>query len=365
MLDVLSQPIDIARIKANLQRWFERGTSTLSRWLPQWLLEDEVFFEIEPVGSSNFKVTALVNGSQVASTELQASELRSLWPTLFSRDLSSTRSGRTTHLVLPRDLSLVKTLHLPKTVTTRPTDFAELQIDTETPFNREDVYFSALAEVQPGDDGQQMMELAVAPRQFVDPLLTTLAEAGISIESVTTPLTGNASKRHNLLPRPQRSLIPASSGIAMALAGLLALQVCSLVFLPLYLRVESATRAEMRADMLVSKASRISDAFAKAADDLSVAKRVINEKQTQLSLLSTLKALTSAIPDDSYLDRTKYARDQVEITGFTPSTTALIDQISKQHGFSSPAYVSSVTRDQQSGLERFDLSFKLTSGTGQ
>lgn len=364
MLDVLSQPIDIDRIKANFQRWFERRTSALARWLPQWLLEDKVVFEIEPIGATNFKISALVNGDQVASRDLQASELRSVWPTLFSRELSSTRSGRITYLVLPRDLSLVRKLHLP-TMSTRSTEFAELQIDTETPFNREDVYFSALVEAHPSDEEQQIMELAVAPRQFVDPLLSTLAEAGISIESVTTAQTGNTGKRHNLLPRQQRSLVSTKNGIAIALAGLLALQFCLLLFLPLYWRAESAVSAEMRADALVSKANKINEAFSKAADDLSVARRVLNGKRVQLSLLSTLKALTAAIPDDSYLDRAKYERDQVEVTGFTPSTTALIDLISKQRGFSSPAYVSPVTRDQQSGLERFDLSFKLTTGGGR
>ncbi len=361
MLNILNQPIDIERIKANFQRRIERLTPALCRWLPQWLLEDKIVFEIEPVGTTFFKIEALVNGNQVESTELQVSKLQSAWPTLFSRDLSSTRNDRTTNLVLLLNLCLIKKLHFPKTVTARSTEFAELQIDAETPFNREDVYFSAIIEAHPSDDGQQTMELAVAPRQFVDPVLSTLVEAGISVDSVTTPPTGNASKRHNLLPQ-QRRFISRSGGVAITLVGLLALQLFLLVSLPLYLRAELATTLEMRADALVSKASKISDAFAKTADDLSVAGRVVNEKRTQHSLLSTLKTLTSALPDDSYLDRTKYERDQVEITGFTPSTTTLVDRISKQRGFSSPAYVSPVTRDQQSNLERFDLSFKLFAG---
>jgi general secretion pathway protein L len=362
MLDVLRQPIDIEHIKANFRGWFERQASTLCRWLPQWLLEDKVVFEIKPVGTTHFKIVALVNGNQVESAELQASELRSAWPTIFSLGLSATRGGRTTHLVLPANLCLIKKLHFPKTAIARSTDFAELQIDAETPFNREDVYFDAIIEAHPSDDGQQTMELAVAPRELVDPVLSTLVEAEISVDSVTTPPAGTASKRHNLLPHQQGHFISRNSGIAIALVGLLTLQLCLLVSLPLYLRAEMAATLETHADGLVSKASKISDAFAKAADDLSVAGRVVNEKRTQNSLLSTLKALTSALPDDSYLDRTKYERDQVEITGFTPSTTTLIDRLSKQRGFSSPTYVSPVTRDQQSNLERFDLSFKLLSG---
>jgi general secretion pathway protein L len=263
---------------------------------------------------------------------------------------------------LPPDLCLIKKLHFPKTATARSAEFAELQIDTETPFNREDVYFGSLIEAHPSDGGQQTMELAVAPRQVVDRVLSTLVEAGIVVDSVTTPPTGNASKRHSILPSQQRHSISRSSGIAIGLAGFLVLQLCLLIFLPLYLRAELATTLEMHADALISKASRISDTFSKAANDHSAAARVIEEKRTQISLLSTLKELTSALPDDSYLDRIQYERDKIEITGFTPSTTTLIDRISKQRDFSSPTYVSPVTRDQQTGLERFDLSFRKSIG---
>ena len=83
------------------------------------------------------------------------------------------------------------------------------------------------------------------------------------------------------------------------------------------------------------------------------------QRRDAFSAVTLLDELTRILPDDTWLFELKVAAQEVRIPGYAPTASALIGLIDKSPRLQGPRFRSSVTQDPRTGLERFNMSFRI------
>ena len=106
-------------------------------------------------------------------------------------------------------------------------------------------------------------------------------------------------------------------------------------------------------------AAPIIAAYRKLAEKQSSRGHLASITQSFSDPLQVLVALTQSIPTDTWLTRFAMHDGEIQISGLTPSTSSLIDQLARADLFSPPAYAAPTTLDPTYDRERFVLNIRL------
>ena len=359
MFGLLTQPLDLRVLQARVSRiWRNSVVPRLTSLLPLWLTEERAHIVIEVTGKQ-ILAQFIVGDRAPVDVELDVDELQAKWPDQLSKHVPADAGKAVIELRLPERATVTKQIHLPIAARHRLREAAELQIDIETPFNRPDVHFSVAEVEEPRQEQAIVAELVLAPVRVVAPLLEILQNAGIVVDAVVP--SGDEGRRgsHNLLPPLHDARIKLPALAISALGAILACQIALAAYLPLYFHQARADAASARAENLIRTASEIDGLFQKLTKRRKREEYAAEARNTQASLLQTLETLTALTPDDAWLDRISFRKDELQISGLAPSTSKYVDTITANHAFLQPVYLSPVMQDPQQQLERFSLSFKL------
>lgn len=272
-------------------------------------------------------------------------------------------AGSLVALRLPAEKGLRKTLVLPAAAESDLRQALRHQIDRQTPFTQDEIYFDYRIGSRDADAERLTVELTVVPKTVVDPALR-MAE-GWGLKPTIVDIAGDdhdrgAGPRLNLLadlrraePRHGWALVNA----ALAVFALILLGV--IVYIPLdHQRVEAA-----RAASQLAAAKAEAGAVARQREDLE---RLIkegrfldDEKGRAISVLAILDELTRLLPDDSWVFEFNVKNGGIRMSGQAADASRLIALIDASPLFQTPAFRSPVTQDARTGLERFTLAFAL------
>ncbi|HJU26673.1 MAG TPA: fimbrial assembly protein, partial [Rhodanobacteraceae bacterium] len=140
-------------------------------------------------------------------------------------------------LLLPPDGALQRRLHLPQAAASDLRRVVGYEIDRQTPFRPEQVWYDVRVLANDAAPGQIAVELIVAPRAEVDPLLEKLRGIGIVPDAVDVGAHAASAEGRagvNLLPpaaRPRRSHPRRRINMAVGAACLLLLVIAMLQWL--------------------------------------------------------------------------------------------------------------------------------------
>ncbi|MGE5146250.1 MAG: PilN domain-containing protein [Candidatus Eiseniibacteriota bacterium] len=234
----------------------------------------------------------------------------------------------------------------------------EFQVDSLTPFKREDVYIGHRVDRRDFLKGELHISVAVAPRQGIDALLERARLVGLAPDAVeapaggvpiVVPLADAGSAAETVAAR-------RSSGLAVVLAGLALLLLGAAVYVPIY-------RLEQRRDLLKAE---IEDAREGALATQRLREKLVGaseagrffaeRKATGVLAVELLNEATRRIPDSAWLNEFRVDDGTLYVSGYAANASSLLGEIEASPILSDAKFLSPVTREGKNNVERFEIS---------
>ncbi|MBS0431939.1 MAG: PilN domain-containing protein [Proteobacteria bacterium] len=284
----------------------------------------------------------------------------------FARASASVEpSDRRLILLLPADSVLQKRLHLPQAAASDLLRVVGYEIDRQTPFKPEQVWYDARLLPNDAAPGQISVELIVAPRVAVDPLLEKVRGIGIAPDAVDVATAANGRAGVNLLPpaqRPRRRQPRRRINLALAAACVLLLVLAMLQWLANQRTALDAMQAQT--DTLRAQARQATALREELINAAGASGFLAARKRAMPSTLAVLHDLTTRLPPDTWLERySQDAQGQIAMQGESAKAASLIDRLRESPFLSEPKLQGVIQPDPQTGKEHFDLAAQLR-GTG-
>ena len=276
------------------------------------------------------------------------------------RQLAGLANNKTRVLVvIPTEKVLIKPLTLPLSAQNNLREILGFEMDKQTPFDLEKVYFGwALPRLEPGTQKIQV-ELHVILKNYLDPILEEIRGWGLEPDRVCTG-SGPAGNGVNLLPPEQRPVkIDPERKIIAGLAVLALALFMAVLYLPL-LRQESAL-ADLEAK--VNKSRELAKdviALEKEKENILARTRFLNEKRSGgVPGIVLLNELTRILPDNTWVNRLMINGDELQLYGESDTATSVIELLEKSDYFSEVQFRAPVTKNNATQKDRFQVSAKI------
>ncbi len=283
-------------------------------------------------------------------------------------------------------LAMLQRVDLPLAAEENLRQVLTYQMDRETPFTAEQVFFDFRVIERDRTRQQLGLELAVLPRRLLDPVFERLRCWGVAVRAVQVPVAGGGAP-FNLSPADRRQgvrrgrrarrlpgrrhLLPAEDGagprrLLLVFNGILALLAVGLLGVGLALpllekqRIITALEPQLAAARRAALvANGLRDEIAQATERLDLA---VREKRVRVKLLDVLQEITRLLPDDTWLQELEVTGTEVQMRGETPSAAQLVGLLEASERLRNARFRSPVTPSPVSGRERFHLSVEVQQG---
>jgi general secretion pathway protein L len=261
------------------------------------------------------------------------------------------------HWLLPAGAVLRRRLSLPQAAADRLHDVVGFEIDRQTPFSAEQVFFDArVLGTQP--DGQLDVELVAVPRERMDmlaraPWAGTLAGADVA-DAMGRPLGVN------LLPvaQRQRRRDPLRRwNMLLAAAALFFLHAAGAQLLDN--RREAVAQLHAQVEREAQQARRVTAERQQLQDLVDGAAFVNGKRHERASMVSLWNELTVRLPDDTWLERLAIESGELQLIGLSGAASSLASRLEGAAGWSTPTLTSVLQAEDGAQRGRFTLSAKL------
>jgi general secretion pathway protein L len=238
-----------------------------------------------------------------------------------------------------------------------------LEMDRETPFSRDEVYWDYEIRRQDAAAGRIEVDLFVIPRTALDPIIAAARSAGFDPSGIeistgdnkTTLVRVGETRRWQWLTADRRLI-----GLAAAAGVLLVLAIAT----PFIRQQIALGAAESAIDSLANGAQEAAS-LRQSVDQNDVAIDFLSRERVKNgSVLAALAAVTRLAPDDTHLTALTLHGGRITITGVSPSAAHLVDLLSKSPDFRDPAFDSPVVQNETGKLETFTISATMTEAGG-
>ena len=268
-------------------------------------------------------------------------------------------------LLLPAAAVLRRRLLLPRAAADNLQQVGAFEMDRQTPFRVEQVYYAVIELDAPAPAGRFFAELVAVPRDTLDPLLTELENAGIHVDAAdVAESTGRLGV--NLLPParvPHRTHPRQRLNLALAGAAVLLL----VLALAQWLNNREQALAAMQAQVqdMQAEAQQVAALRQELQDNAGAASFLVRRKQNRVTMLDMLLDLTRRLPQSAWMERLSVdPSGQVGFQGQAPQAAALIDALKDSKIVRDPNFQGSIQPDPATGKERFYMVAQLRQSGG-
>ena len=266
-------------------------------------------------------------------------------------------------LRLSRTDVLRKSVLLPGATKSNLREVLGYAMDLQTPFKAEEVHYDFHVVGDDADNKQVHVDLAVAPRIEVDRAITRLRDWGLRPIAVDVTEGAPAPRpRFNLLPVAE-SYRPSRRGrrLTVFLVGLFGLLTTAAVIVSLVRQQDALAILEVE----LARAREAAEAVHSLRDEVGRLKQgsrfIIRRKHQDLPTIAILNEVTRRLPDHTWVFQLRRSERRVELYGYSASASKLIQLIEASPTFADVGFQAPVTRDPQSGVERFYVAFNLVN----
>lgn len=335
------------------ERWRERLSSAPARI---------VLFQAT---SGQWHAARVRGNKNEALRDLDLSDPSSVRRALGFLESLNDRPAEVKTLAFAPEKVMLKRLTLPLAAEENLGQVLEFEMDRQTPFKADQVYFDWRIVKRDAAQRQLLVDLLAVPRQNVDVALAALAPVQISLDGVDA---GRARGAHfveslqgfNLLPPEKR----ASNGDPQArLRWILLFSLVGLIGLALKQSLDARSAALLA--MEEKLISTQNEALATAAlarrlrEEIDGANFLIDRKERRPETVKVLLELTQRIPDTTWLERISFVGDAVQLQGQSASADKLIGLLQKAVYVRNPQQQGVIQPDPGTGKERFSLQLDL------
>jgi general secretion pathway protein L len=278
----------------------------------------------------------------------------------LTRLLSPRINGLPRWLLLPGSSGLRRRLTLPAAAADRLREVLGFEIDRQTPFTLDEVYYDARLLGRRGD-GQIDAELVVIPRASLTQALAALGEPIVSTLSGADMADADGLPLGvNLLPGAQRrrSRDPrAVWNVALAVVALVAAGAS--LWQIRENREAAADRFEAEAKRHSAQARKVS-AEKKQLVDLVEGMRFLQQTRSgRPSTVEVIDEITRRLPDNTYLEKISIEGERIMIIGLSPEAPRLVERLQSSKLWRSMNITGALMPDPTKGKDRFNLSADL------
>ncbi|MGH8190408.1 MAG: PilN domain-containing protein [Rhodanobacteraceae bacterium] len=338
----------VAVLPAPLRGWVGRGHDVL------WLTSDASRITVRRARTR----ATLANMSSQLPPHVQREEFARVCTGIDPDD-------RRVLLVVPLAQVLARRLLMPAAAAADPRRVAGYELDRQTPFTADQVYYDVRPSPDSAPSGQVALDLYVMPKSSLDPVLEHLASIGARPDGVDVQGADGILAGIDLLPpvrRPRRTTRRRRANWILAAACVL----LAVLVLSQWLdnrRAALATMQEQVAAMRV-KATRSEQLRAQLTGALAASKFLVKRKAENASTLAVLDDLTRRMPSTAWLDAlTLDDSGGLDIRGEADKAAALVDTLGSSKLLREPKLQGVIQPDPATGKERFEL-FARVRGPG-
>lgn len=264
-------------------------------------------------------------------------------------------------LRLPRRQALRKMLDLPAAAEQNLRQVLTFEMDRQTPFTPDDVYFDFRVRKRDRESRRIGVEMIVLPRAIVDVAVARARGWGLAPDAVD--VSGNdteASAPLNVLPETPG---PRQGRFASAIGLVLGIVAIGLLTAAIYFPLE---RQRVHAEAMareVAQAKEDAGASRRLQDEIDRLIRqdrfIVDKKNRQPPFIEILNEVTRLLPDDTWLFRMRYFEGDIQTFGYSPAASPLIGTIEESDLFQNAQFRAPMTRDPRVDADRFHIAFQV------
>jgi general secretion pathway protein L len=263
-------------------------------------------------------------------------------------------------LLLDEENVLSKEIMLPAAAESNLLQVLTFEMDRQTPFRAQEVYFDWKIRERSSDSGQLRIDIFLVPRRQVDSILHSLAvrklaPAGIDIAGKDKTLG------LNLLPAEQRvHVVNRKARMNFALAGVAILFLALVMTQSLYLRAHQVAELEAAIAEVQDEARRVQRIREQIGDSSEAANFLTVRRDSTPLAIEILADVTRILPDDTYLDRLVIGQATVQMQGKSQNAQQLIERVNESGLLGGASFRGSTRLDARSGLEIFEVNANIS-----
>lgn len=268
-------------------------------------------------------------------------------------------------LRLSSDQAIKKILYLPAAAKENLQQVIEFEMDRVTPFKLNQVYF-AVKILEKEQQGKVKVQLVLTPTDVLDGILQQLKNSQIFPDVVDYSQAANDFENdlapYNLLPewdRPEKNKTTQIMTWGLSLLAI-ALAIAALVF-PVWHQGQEVDQLRAQLRTIERETQHVQSQQLEIDEMVDETKRLINIKDKSPVLTGLINSLSQLIPNDTWLTHFKFNDDHLQIQGQSPSASVLISVLEASPLFSNARFVSPLTQDKRTGMERFQIRMDLNS----
>ena len=287
--------------------------------------------------------------------DAQAAEFRRL------RDALDDPQVRTVFCI-PAERVLTRVLSLPAAATENLRQVLSFEMDRQTPFKADQVYFDSRVLGHDASGRNAQVELVLIPRGQLDQELSTLAAAATELDGVDSwkAAPGEGRRQTNLLPLDKRARrrdmrLPLNLGLAALAIILLFVNMDESVAN----RASALTSMQAEVDKANNEARQVAALRKTLSDSIAGANFLTDKKRKGPLTIALLDDLTQRLPTDAYLERLQIENKQVQLQGQATEAAKLIALLGASPCLGNPGFQGQVQPDARTGKERFQINADL------
>jgi general secretion pathway protein L len=352
-------------ISLNPAAFFQWWGEGLMAWLPDnlwdWLFDraEDVLLKVD---SERLHLYQRQSGQEQLLATIALSELADGYSKLLQK-YPELEKGRFI-LCLNNQQAIQKVVLLPAAVKDNLAQVMAYELDKYTPFNSEQVYFSTQI-ISQAADGQLEVLLVLTPRPILDELLQILTAAKIQVDQVLHENKRVEPVGYNLLPADQqRQKNRFSRMLIIGLSVMASLLLMALLLFPVVTGQNQVDELKRKISALSQQTQQVQWQHRQMDQLQAQAEQIVELKQAQPFLNPILNELTRLLPDNTWLSHFKFQQGKIQIQGQSGTASSLIETLENSLLFENVRFVSPLTQDKRTGLERFRISMEVV-GKGE
>ena len=263
-------------------------------------------------------------------------------------------------LRLSSEQGLLREFKLPAATQENLAKVVAFEMDRQTPFNADQVYYDARVVEKLASSNQIKVELALVLRSSLDEMLQELFDWGLRPNIVDmAPVGGEegfSKPSYNLLPEASRSRqrdLPRIFNITLSVVVCLLLIL--ILVIPIWANKTYLSNLEIEVSKIGKVANKVQSMKKQADTQLKELGYLLEKKRSDPVMMETLEELTKLIPNNAWLTNFNYKNKRLKIQGQSPAASLLIEIIETSPLFQNTNFVSPVTQDRRTKLERFQI----------
>jgi len=263
------------------------------------------------------------------------------------------RAGSPTVLRLAEADILTKSVVLPLAAERNLDQVLGFEMDRETPFRTEELYWSHRVEGRDRQSGRLSVRLMLVPRANLAALLAALGQVGIVPRRAEAAL-GPGEEFHLPLAGEDRGR-GGRSRLAWPVAAGCALLAIAAIVLPFVRqgavldRLGQEIAGKQRA---VAEVERLRHEIAQLSGSLDI---IAKERARTAAPLAAIAAATRVLPDNTYLTEMMLRQRKITLTGRSAAASQLIAALATDAEFKNPAFAAPVTHLPGTRTELFTI----------